>query len=218
MSTIDFKELRKEYETQGIDDAEMLDDPIETFRNWFSVASEKCDEALFEANAMTLATANLSGLVTSRVVLLKGIDADAIRFYSNYESTKGKQLAENPQASVNFHWAHLGRQVRMRGSVAKTSREDSESYFHSRPRGSQIGAAASQQSSVIESREQLEQKRAELEAKYKGQTVPLPDNWGGYALTPAVVEFWQGRLDRMHDRVVYEKGDGGKWTRCRISP
>lgn len=218
MSDIDFKELRKEYETQGIDDAEMLDDPIKTFRNWFAVATEKCDESLVEANAMTLATADRSGLVTSRVVLLKGVDADAIRFYSNYESTKGKQLAENPQASVNFHWAYLGRQVRMRGGVAKTSRADSETYFHSRPRGSQIGAAVSQQSSVIDSREQLEQKRAELESKYEGQPVPLPDNWGGYALTPVVIEFWQGRSDRLHDRVVYEKAADGTWTRCRISP
>jgi pyridoxamine 5'-phosphate oxidase len=215
---MEFKELRKEYETQGINDAEMLDDPMATFRNWFQVAADSCNEDLFEANAMTLATADLSGMVTARVVLLKGIDADSIRFYTNYESTKGKQLAENPQASVNFHWAHLGRQVRMRGSVAKTTREDSEQYFHSRPRGSQLGAIASQQSSVIESRESLEQIRADLEKKYEGQEIPLPDFWGGYALTPVVIEFWQGRLDRMHDRVVYEKGDGSNWKRYRISP
>ena len=215
---MEFKELRKEYETQGIDDAEMLDNPMATFRSWFQVAADSCNEDLFEANAMTLATADLSGTVTARVVLLKGIDADSIRFYTNYESTKGKQLAENPQASVNFHWAHLGRQVRMRGSVAKTTREDSEQYFHSRPRGSQLGAIASQQSSVIESRESLEQIRADLEKKYEGQEIPLPDFWGGYALTPVVIEFWQGRLDRMHDRVVYEKGDGSNWKRYRISP
>jgi pyridoxamine 5'-phosphate oxidase len=215
---MEFKELRKEYETQGINDAEMLDDPMATFRNWFQVAADSCNEDLFEANAMTLATADLSGMVTARVVLLKGIDADSIRFYTNYESTKGKQLAENPQASVNFHWAHLGRQVRIRGSVAKTTREDSEQYFHSRPRGSQLGAIASQQSSVIESRESLEQIRADLEKKYEGQEIPLPDFWGGYALTPVVIEFWQGRLDRMHDRVVYEKGDGSNWKRYRISP
>jgi pyridoxamine 5'-phosphate oxidase len=200
---MEFKELRKEYETQGINDAEMLDDPMATFRNWFQVAADSCNEDLFEANAMTLATADLSGMVTARVVLLKGIDADSIRFYTNYESTKGKQLAENPQASVNFHWAHLGRQVRIRGSVAKTTREDSEQYFHSRPRGSQLGAIASQQSSVIESRESLEQIRADLEKKYEGQEIPLPDFWGGYALTPVVIEFWQGRLDRMQERVVY---------------
>ena len=215
---MEFKELRKEYETQGINDAEMLDDPMATFRNWFQVAADSCNEDLFEANAMTLATADLSGMVTARVVLLKGIDADSIRFYTNYESTKGKQLAENPQASVNFHWAHLGRQVRIRGSVAKTTREDSEQYFHSRPRGSQLGAIASQQSSVIESRESLEQIRADLEKKYEGQEIPLPDFWGGYALTPVVIEFWQGRLDRMHDRVVYEKGDGSNWKRYPISP
>ena len=151
-------------------------------------------------------------------MLLKGVDADSIRFYTNYGSTKGKQLGENPNASATFHWAYLGRQVHLVGAVAKTSRDDSETYFHSRPRGSQLGALTSQQSSRIESREQLEKIRAELEVKYADQPIPLPENWGGYALTPTRIEFWQGRLDRMHDRVVYQKGDRGDWDRFRVAP
>jgi pyridoxamine-phosphate oxidase len=215
---MDFKELRKEYETHGIDDSGLHEDPMQTFRKWFQAATDNCPGSWFETNAMTLATAGSNGIVTSRVVLLKGIDASAIRFYTNYESTKGKQIAENPNASVNFHWPYLGRQVRMRGSVAKTSREDSEKYFHSRPRGSQLGAVASQQSSKIESREHLEKIRTDLDSKYDNQEIPLPEFWGGYALTPVMIEFWQGRLDRMHDRVVYELANDGKWKSYRISP
>lgn len=215
---MDFKELRKEYETHGIDESDLHEEPLETFQKWLQAATENCPGSWLETNAMTLATAGSDGVVTSRVVLLKGIDPAAIRFYTNYESTKGKQLAENPNASVNFHWPYLGRQVRMRGVVARTSREDSEKYFHSRPRGSQLGAVASQQSSKIESRNQLEQIRSELESQYENQEVPLPEFWGGYALTPVVVEFWQGRLDRMHDRVVYELSSNGVWINYRISP
>lgn len=219
---MDFKELRKEYETHGIDDSELNADPFQTFRLWMQSATDACPGTWYEPNAMTLATAGLDGLVTARTVLLKAIDEESIRFYSNYESTKGKQLAENHNAAVTFHWAWLGRQVHMRGSVEKTSREDSESYFHSRPRGSQLAALASQQSSRIESREQLEKIRAALESKHEGQPVPLPDNWGGYRLTPVTIEFWQGRLDRMHDRAVYQKESGEKgsdaWERFRIAP
>lgn len=214
---MDFKELRKEYETHGINDAELHEDPFVTFRSWMQSATDANPGQWFEPNAMTLATAGKNGFVSSRTVLLKGIDDDAIRFYTNYDSTKGKQLAENHHASVTFHWAWLGRQIQLRGEVVKTSREDSESYFHSRPRGSQLAALASRQSSRIESREQLEKIRTELESKYEGQPVPLPDDWGGYSLTPTYVEFWQGRLDRMHDRVVYQK-DVGHWSKVRIAP
>ncbi|QEG21520.1 pyridoxamine 5'-phosphate oxidase [Mariniblastus fucicola] len=215
---MDFKELRKEYETHGIEESTLDANPLITFRNWITTASENCPDQWFEPNAMILATAGLDGIVTSRTVLLKGLDEDSIRFYTNYGSTKGQQLAENPNASVTFHWAWLGQQVRLRGRTVKTSREDSLKYFHSRPRGSQLGALASRQSEKVESREQLEQIRAELETKYDGQEVPLPDDWGGYRLTPEVIEFWQGRLDRMHDRVVYQRGNDGDWTRFRIAP
>lgn len=215
---MDFKDLRKEYESQGINDAELDDDPFVVFNNWLKLATESVPGPWLETNAMTLATAGSDGMVSSRTVLLKGVDADSIRLYTNYGSTKGKQIAENPHASVTFHWAYLGRQVQMRGAVAKTSREDSETYFHSRPRGSQLGALTSQQSNKVESRAELEKSRAELEAKYEGKDIPLPDNWGGYALTPIYIEFWQGRLDRMHDRVVYQKDDEGNWERFRIAP
>ena len=214
---MDFKQLRKEYETQGIDDTSLNADPLVSLSDWLQAATENCPGPWFETNAMTLATAGADGVVSSRTVLLKGIDVDSIRFYTNYGSIKGTQLAENPRASVTFHWPYLGRQIQMQGVVAKTSREDSESYFHSRPRGSQLGALTSQQSSRIESREELEQIRAELEAKFADQPIPLPDNWGGYRLTPDRVEFWQGRLDRMHDRVVYQS-ESGAWQRYRVAP
>ena len=215
---MDFQDIRKEYEKHGIDDSQLDADPLVTMQAWFQIATDSSPGRWYEPNAMTLATAGQDGSVSSRTVLLKGIDADAIRFYSNYGSTKGKQLAENPNASVTFHWAWLGRQVQMRGTVAKTSREDSKAYFHSRPRGSQLGAVASDQSTRIESREQLEKVRSELEAKHEGEEIPLPENWGGYALTPTYIEFWQGRLDRMHDRVVYQKNGDGTWDRHRIAP
>ena len=215
---MDFKELRKEYETHGIDDSTLDADPIATFRTWMQIATDSSPGRWYESNSMTLATASTDGFVTSRTVLLKAIDEASIRFYTNYGSTKGKQLAQNPIASVTFHWAWLGRQVQMRGSVTKTSREDSKAYFHSRPRGSQLGALASDQSTKIESREQLEKHRAELESKLEGQEIPLPENWGGYALTPTYIEFWQGRTDRMHDRVVYQKSDDNAWSRHRIAP
>ncbi len=215
---MDFKELRKEYETHGINDAELNEDPMVVFQQWLQLATDNSPGPWFETNAMTLATAGADGSVSSRTVLLKGVDSDSIRLYTNYASTKGKQIAENPHASVTFHWAFLGRQVQMRGRIAKTTREDSETYFHSRPRGSQLGALASEQSSRIESREQLEQIRAELETKHEGQEIPLPETWGGYALTPTYIEFWQGRLDRMHDRVVYQKETAGDWKRFRIAP
>lgn len=214
---MDFKELRKEYETHGIDEAELKENPFATFEAWFQSATDACPGTWYEPNAMTLATAGADLAVSSRTVLMKGVDTDSIRFYTNYESTKGKQLEANHNASVTFHWAWLGRQVHMRGTVEKTTREDSESYFHSRPRGSQLAALASQQSSPIESRELLEKIRAELESKHEGQPVPLPEDWGGYSLTPSYVEFWQGRLDRMHDRVVYQKDDGS-WSKFRIAP
>ena len=167
---------------------------------------------------MSLATAGTDGRVANRYVLLKGVDDDGIRFYSNYDSNKGRQIADNARAATAFLWAYLGRQVRFEGSIAKTSREDSEQYFHSRPRGSQLGACASLQSSEVDSWEVLEHQKAKLESQYADLEVPLPDNWGGYKIVPDRIEFWQGRSNRLHDRIVYELNSDGTWRRFRISP
>ena len=148
---------------------------------------------------------------------MKQIEDEGIQFFTNYESQKGKQLGANANCAVAFHWPYLGRQVRIQGAVEKTTREVSEAYFHSRPRGSQIGAAASQQSSQVDTRELLDQQRRKLDKQYDGQTVPLPENWGGYLIRPSRFEFWQGRLDRLHDRIVFESQDG-HWVRFRLSP
>lgn len=215
---VNFQVLRKEYQTDGINDDQLTDDPIKQFRVWFDAAVDDSPGDWFEPNAMTLATADSTGAVTARVVLLKGLEQGSIRFFTNYESTKGQQLAENPLAAVVFNWAHQGRQVRMEGRVEKTSHEVSETYFHSRPRGAQLGAVVSQQSSEITSRQQLQEARDQLDKQLEGQPIPLPANWGGYQLTPTKVEFWQGRLDRLHDRVVYQLLATDQWQRSRISP
>ena len=215
---ITFHQIRKEYASHGIDESNLPDEPMLLFRQWYKAAEDNQPDDWVEANAMSLATSAQSGRVSNRYVLLKGIDDNGIRFYTNYESDKGRQIAENPHASAAFHWAYIGRQVRLQGTVEKTSREDSEEYFHSRPRGSQIGAAASAQSSELKSRHDLEQRTAAIEAKHEGELIPLPDNWGGYRIIANRIEFWQGRANRMHDRIVYELGSDGHWNRRRISP
>lgn len=214
---MDFQTIRKEYETKGLEESQLREDPIEEFRAWYELAVEQSPGRWFEANAMTLATSDLAGNVSARIVLLKGIRENGLVFYTNYQSDKGRQLAENPRASLTFHWPYMGRQVRVIGTVSPTSREDSMAYFHSRPRGSQIGAAASAQSEMIESREMLEEQRNQLTQQYEGVEVPCPENWGGYLVQPVRFEFWQGRLDRLHDRIVYAIEDGS-WTRKRLSP
>jgi len=214
---MDFQSLRKEYENHGIDEATLLDCPIQFFKSWFQVAQDNCPTGWIEPNAMTVATADASGYVTARVLLLKGITDSGFRFFTNYDSQKGQQLAENPRAALEFHWPYLGRQVRLEGSVIKTTREVSEEYFHSRPRAAQIAAAVSSQSSELATRHELETAAAKLSASLENAAVPLPDNWGGYELTPVKFEFWQGRSDRMHDRIVYQKS-GGTWHRFRICP
>lgn len=214
---MDFHDIRKEYENQGIDESSLPESPIELFRQWYALAVEKSPGKWLEPNAMSLATSDGAGNVSNRYVLLKQIEDDGIQFFTNYDSEKGQQIDANPSCAVAFHWPYLGRQVRVVGAVEKTSREVSEAYFHSRPRGSQIGAAASLQSSKVESREWLDQQRQKLGQEYDGQLVPLPSNWGGYLIRANRFEFWQGRLDRLHDRIVYEFGKD-KWQRCRLSP
>lgn len=210
-------EMRRHYQQDGLHKRDCAACPTEQLKRWLHEAQECSPGDWFEVNAMSLATSSPDGDVTSRVVLLKGLDTDGLRFFTNYSSEKGRQLADNPRAALNFFWPHLERQVRVAGSVTKVAREVSLEYFRSRPRGSQLGAVASAQSQVVTSREVLEARLYELEAEYNGQDVPLPDDWGGYCLAPAVFEFWQGRPDRLHDRLRYSLADD-VWRLERVSP
>jgi pyridoxamine 5'-phosphate oxidase len=188
--------------------------PFTQFSTWYKLAFE---QEFPHPDAMTLATSSIQGKSSARIVLLKGFDENGFIFYTNYGSRKGKELTENPYASLLFYWDKLDLQVRIEGSVKKVSSKDSEEYFHSRPRGSQIGAQVSAQSTVIESREELEKQYEELEKKYEGKEIPLPDNWGGFILMPDCFEFWQSRENRLHDRIRYSKADTG-WKIERLAP
>lgn len=214
----DFQAIRKEYEDSGIDEAGLPREPMELFRQWYDAAQQNQPAAWMEPNAMAIATSDSSGLVTNRIVLMKGIEDSGIRFFTNYESRKGQQMADNPNVAAAFHWPHLGRQIRLEGKVQKTSREVSEAYFHSRPRGSQISAAVSPQSVTVGSRDQLKKLSQKLDEKYAGQAIPLPENWGGYLIVVERFEFWQGRPDRCHDRIVYRRQSTADWVRERIAP
>ena len=189
--------------------------PIEQFARWFADATAS---GIKLPNAMTLATATADGQPAARVVLLKEFDADGFVFYTNYESQKGGELDENPRAALCFYWPELDRQVRISGSVTRTTREESEVYFHTRPVDSQLGAWASRQSAVIASREVLEERMRQLVREYEGGEVPLPPYWGGYRVSPAVIEFWQNRLSRLHDRLRYTRQADGRWLIERLSP
>ena len=169
-------------------------------------------------DAVTLATATRDGIPSARMVLLKGHDRNGFVFYTNYESQKARELSENPRACLVFFWSSLDRQIRIVGTVTKISREESEAYFRTRPRGSQIGAWASQQDEVLPNREVLDTKAAEIAQTYEGKDVPLPPSWGGYRVSPTSIEFWQGREDRLHDRLRYTRRADGSWRIERLSP
>jgi len=211
-------DLRKDYARGGLDEADADPDPIAQFRRWFADAQAG---GVPEPNAMTLATATRDGHPSARIVLLKGIDARGFVFYTNYESQKGRELAENPRAALAFYWAELERQVRVVGTVERVARDESRAYFDSRPLGSRLGAALSRQSTVLADRAVLETvfraRLAEHEAD-PAAPVPLPDFWGGYRLAPAIIEFWQGRRSRLHDRLRYGRGADGVWRIERLSP
>lgn len=208
-------ELRRDYARESLDERDVDPNPIVQFERWFHQARTA---ELLEPNAMALATADAKGVPSVRMVLLKGADADGFVFFTNYESHKGKELAANPRASLCFWWDALQRQVRVSGSVTQVSPAESQEYFQSRPHGSQVGAWASRQSSVLASREQLELEMARLSEQYpEGSAVPLPPTWGGYRLSPDSIEFWQGRQSRLHDRIAYERTNGS-WTILRLSP
>lgn len=207
-------ELRREYASRALTEADALDDPIQQFALWFG---EALKSELLDSNAMTLATASRDGEPTARIVLLKGFDETGFVFFTNYESAKAGDLERNPRASLLLFWAALERQVRVTGRVSKTSTQESEKYFQSRPFESQIGAWASAQSRTLSDRASLEARYAELAAKYAGAPVPLPPFWGGYRVAPETIEFWQGRKSRLHDRLLYTK-HAGTWVRSRLAP
>ena len=206
--------LRQEYRAAELAEADVDKNPFTQFGKWFK---EALDGLLYEPNVMTLSTAGLSGKPSARILLLKGFDENGFVFFTNYDSKKGKELEENPQASMLFFWPELERQVRIDGTVTKVAEEVSTDYFHSRPKGSQIGAAASPQSTVIPNREILQERVNELTAAYQDKEVPRPAHWGGYLLAPAHIEFWQGRPSRLHDRITYTNVNG-VWTINRLAP
>lgn len=207
--------LRKEYSSQTLDLSDVLADPFSQFARWFD---EAIQSEITEPNAMTLATASANGMPSARVVLLKGVDDNGFVFYTNYQSHKAKEMEENPRAALLFCWLELERQLRIEGTVERVSAAESTEYFQSRPKGSQIGAWASPQSQVIPNREYLETKLAELSHQYaESDVLPRPEHWGGYRVRPLVIEFWQGRESRLHDRIRYRK-EGNFWAIERLAP
>ncbi|MDH3496034.1 MAG: pyridoxamine 5'-phosphate oxidase [Gemmatimonadota bacterium] len=198
---------------RGLPDASEAADPIALFQEWFAAATRA---GIFLPEAMTLATASPEGAPSARMMLLKGVDPQGFVFYTNYESRKGEELAANPRAALVFHWAVLERQVRVEGRVTRLPAEESETYFSTRPRGSRIGAWASRQSRVLPTPDELRDRVAQYERDF-GREIPLPPFWGGFRLVPARIEFWQGRLNRLHDRLRFVR-DGAGWRTERLYP
>jgi len=206
--------LRQEYRAASLAESDVDHNPVTQFGKWFT---EAIDAQLYEPNVMTLATASLSGKPSARILLLKGFDENGFVFFTNYASKKGHEMAENPQAAMVFFWPELERQVRIEGNITKVSDEESTAYFHSRPAGSQIGALASPQSTIIPDRHLLESRVQELTEAYADREIPRPEHWGGYVLKPDHIEFWQGRPSRLHDRITYTSVNG-VWTINRLAP
>ena len=227
-------DIRREYEQGSLDRADLVANPLAQFNRWFAQASggsrwRKISIALYklwhailghtpiDVNTMVLATVDKAGRPSSRAVLLKGVDERGFIFFTNYDSRKGRELAENPSAALTFYWPDLEREVCVAGTVSKLSHDESEAYFKSRPRGSNLAAWASNQSDVVADRAALEKKWGEMAAKFPGD-VPLPPYWGGYVLKPERIEFWQGRLNRLHDRFCYTRQADNSWKLDRLSP
>lgn len=208
-------DLRREYASRALTETDTHPDPLQQFTRWFE---EALQSQLLDVNAMTLATATRSGEPSARIVLLKGADENGFVFYTNYDSRKGRDLAENPRASLLLFWAELERQVRISGSVTRTSIDESDEYFHARPIESQISASISPQSRPVRDRSELEARYAEFANRNKGQMIPLPNYWGGYRVRPDAMEFWQGRKSRLHDRLLYTRAADGNWSRQRLAP
>lgn len=208
-------DLRQNYTRSGLTEAETNADPIQQFKTWFEQA---VSAEILEPNAMTLATTTSDGKPSARIVLLKGVDERGFAFYTNYNSLKGQQLSQNPHAALVFWWAELERQVRIEGRVEKLSAQESENYYHSRPRNSQLGAWVSNQSQVIDSRAVLDRQLEELQQKYTHREIPRPPHWGGFRVIPSTLEFWQGRPSRLHDRLRYRLTTEKRWVRERLAP
>lgn len=208
-------DLRKDYTLEGLSELEVDLNPFIQFKKWFDQALAA---QLPEPNAMTIATATPDGKPSARMVLLKDFDERGFVLFTNYNSHKGQELAENPQAALVFWWAELERQVRISGYVEKVSETESDHYFHSRPANSRLGAWVSNQSEVIESREVLERRLQEFKSKYENQEIPRPPHWGGLRVIPTEIEFWQGRPSRLHDRLLYSRLDNRTWNIERLSP
>jgi pyridoxamine 5'-phosphate oxidase len=207
--------FRHEYIGEGLRRRDLDPDPIKQFDVWFTAAAKA---GIHDANAMALATATLDGKPSARVVLLKDFDESGFVFYTNYASEKGRQLEENPRAALVLYWMEVERQIRIEGTVEKTSREESEQYFHTRPAGAQLGAWASRQSEVIDARRVLNARLEEMTERFAQGEIPLPPHWGGYRLKPERIEFWQGRPDRLHDRFRYTRQKDGSWQIDRLAP
>ncbi len=208
-------DIRREYKLQSLNETGVAANPIEQFTRWWE---EAINSHIDEVNAMTLATATPDGLPSARIVLLKGYDEKGFVFFTNYNSHKGHELAKNPHAALVFFWKELERQVRIEGVVEKIPAAESDAYFQSRPAGSRIGAWASPQSSVIAGREVIEATYSQFEKQFSNNDIPRPEHWGGYLVKPSLIEFWQGRSSRLHDRILYTWNDNKAWKRERLAP
>jgi pyridoxamine 5'-phosphate oxidase len=214
MTSDDLASRREDYARGGLDESDLAADPVTMFERWYADAVEA---GLHEPNAMAVATAATDASPSVRFVLLKGVSSEGFVFYTNLGSRKGRELLANPRCALLFPWHPLERQVRVEGHAAELSRAEVEAYFAARPRGSQLGAWASHQSTVVSGRAELEEAYAAAEARFGDADVPVPDEWGGFRVRPETVEFWQGRTGRMHDRLVYRRAEGG-WTTERLAP
>ncbi len=212
----DLSDFRKSYEKQELLESNINENPMELFKKWFDEIDSIYDE--IETNAMTISTIGLDGYPKGRVVLLKKFTDEGFIFFTNYASEKGKDISKNPNVCLSFFWPQLERQVIIKGKVEKIAEKLSDTYFKSRPRGSQLGALASHQSEVVVDRNYLEEKLKDLETKYMDKEIPRPTHWGGYIVKPVEMEFWQGRANRLHDRIRFNLDSENNWMMCRLSP